>query len=58
MSEEDIQAFDELVPKAAKIHMFTWCVKRQMPLFTLHLHGRECCQCRHFIGNDGICDPL
>lgn len=56
--EECVRSFDRLVVKAALLHPRTWCVARQIPLWTQTLRGQECCPCKHFIGNDGICDPL
>ena len=56
--EEMIRKFDELVPKAAKVHNYTWCVKRKRPMPTAHLKGEECCRCPHFVLNGGTCDPL
>ncbi|GAI21437.1 unnamed protein product [marine sediment metagenome] len=56
--EEGIQQFNRLVAKAALIHPMTWCVKRQWPMWTRSLSGKECCTCEHFVANGGICDPL
>lgn len=56
--EESIRQFDELVPRAAELHALTWCVSRQIPISTQSLRGEECCLCRHFVVNGGICDPL
>ncbi len=56
--EISIAWFDLLVTTAAHHHFQTWCVKRQVPVLTRNLRGRECCPCRHYIGNGGVCDPL
>lgn len=57
-TEEAIRDFDRLVPKAAELHGMTWCVKRSWAIWTQSLRGRECLRCNHYVGNDGICDPL
>ena len=57
-TEEEIQAFDRLVPRAAELHTYTLCVRSGLTVFTWSLKGQECLRCRHFVGNDGICDPL
>jgi hypothetical protein len=59
MSKEDgIRKFNELVPKAAKVHPETWCFKRFRLIPTGTLKGEECYNCKSFILNGGICDPL
>lgn len=56
--EETFRQFDDLVVKVAELHTFAWCVERQAPVLTRSLQGRECCLCRHFVVNGGVCDPL
>jgi len=62
MSFEDLERcarwFTRLVPKAAEIHPWTWCVRDQRARLTMGLEGEECCYCPHYIENGGICDPL
>jgi len=53
-----IREFNSLVPKAAKLHQFTFCVKRGMPVLTDRLRGEECVKCKDFVQNGGVCDPL
>jgi len=53
-----IREFNSLVPQAAKLHPFTFCVKLGMPVLTERLRGEECVRCKHFILNGGVCDPL
>ena len=57
-TEERIQEFDRLVPRAAELHTYTWCIESRWPIFTKSLKGQKCLRCRHFAGNGGICDPL
>jgi hypothetical protein len=56
--EEQIQKFDEFVPKVAKVHPQTWCFKKVQLVLTVTLKGEECVNCQHFVLNGGICDPL
>ena len=57
-TEKAIRAFDGLVPKAAELHTYTWCIESRWPIFTRSLKGRKCLRCRHLVDNGGICDPL
>jgi len=52
------EEFYELVPKAAKIHVSTWCVKRQCVMPTLAILKARCWECQEFVLNKGVCDPL
>lgn len=56
--EDSIKRFNELVPKAAKVHQYTLCFQRQTMIPTESLKGEECVECSYFILNGGICDPL
>jgi len=56
--EEKIRKFNELVPKAARVHAYTWCVRRQCAIPTISLKGEECVRCKEFVLNGGVCDPL
>jgi len=53
-----IREFDSLVPQAARLHPFTFCVRRNMPVLTERLRGEECVRCKDFVLNGGVCDPL
>ena len=53
-----IQWFEDMAMKAATLHPWTWCVKRQVSVPTAALSGEECLSCEEFMGNGGICDPL
>ena len=57
-TEEELDVFDELVPRAAELHELTWCVKRQWTRFTAGLRARECVRCPEFVLRGGVCDPL
>lgn len=57
-TEEEIDTFDQLVPRAAEHRTFTWCNKRQEPIFTEDLRGEECLRCEYDLDQGGICDPL
>ena len=56
--QEDLDQFDQLVPRAAQLHELTWCVKRQWTRFTDGLRAEECMYCPHFVLRGGVCDPL
>lgn len=57
-TEEEITAFDRLAQKAATLHIFAWCVKRQWQRYTAGLQGRECLNCEAFVMNGGVCDSI
>jgi len=52
------ESFLRLVPKAAKMHSRTWCVKRHAAIPTLALPAARCWECPEFVLNKGVCDPL
>lgn len=56
--EENIKWFNSMIPKAAKLHHLTYCVKKRKVIETRKLKGEECVRCREFVLNGGICDPL
>ena len=56
--DEQIEWFNRLVPKAAKVHSHTWCGRRKQLIPTEDLKGEECCKCTLFVLNGGWCDPL
>lgn len=59
MSKQTLEEwFREMVPKAAKLHALTWCVKRSALIPTITLTYAECWECSEFVLNKGICDPL
>jgi len=53
-----VKWFRELSLKAAKLHTFAWCVKRQAVVMVRNLDADECVACKAFVLNDGMCDPL
>jgi len=53
-----IREFNSHVPKASRLHPFTFCVKRNIPVLTERLRGEECVKCEYFVQNGGVCDPL
>jgi len=57
-TEEENTAFDRLARKAATLHVYAWCVKRQWHRYTAGLKGRECLRCEDFVVNGGVCDPI
>lgn len=50
--------FNELIPKAAKLHTKTFCMKKGEVKKTEELTGEECLNCKMFVANGGLCDPL
>jgi hypothetical protein len=56
--EEEIQKFNKLIPKAAQVHEYTFCVVKNLKIKTLELKGEICVKCKEFILRGGICDPL
>lgn len=52
------EEFDKLVIMAYEMHNFTYCIKKRDAIFTYELKGKECLNCKEFILNKGICDPL
>jgi len=55
---DEIRMFEELIPKAAKLHTYTWCVKKQATVLTILLDAEECVRCSEFVLRGGICAPL
>ena len=56
--KEDIDKFNEWVPRAAKLHTETFCMKKGEVKKTVELTGEECVNCKEFVVNGGDCDPL
>jgi len=56
--KENIEWFNKMVPRAAKLHPFTYCVKERKVVETRKLKGEDCVRCKEFVLNGGVCDPL
>jgi len=54
----DVKEFLVLKENAKLTHPFTFCVAKQVDVPTDMLIPEECLNCKHFILNGGICDPL
>ena len=56
--EEEIKKFKELIPKAVKVHPWTYCLKKGRMIRTIDLDAEECVNCPEFVLRGGVCDPL
>lgn len=50
--------FKKLKEKAVLMRHYTFCIKQQNAIQTIHLNPNECINCEHFVTNYGDCDPL
>lgn len=53
-----VEQFKKLREMSVKLHMHTYCIKKQDVIFTRNLKPIECINCKEYILNKGICDPL
>jgi len=53
-----VEEFKKLKEMAVKLHMHTYCIKKQNIIFTHQLKPIECINCKEYILKLGICDPL
>lgn len=54
----NLEEFRKLKELAIRVHPHTWCIIKQVSKFTRDLNAMECVDCKEYILNKGICDPL
>ena len=57
-SEAAKKEFVDMLPKAARMHALSWCMKYQCVVVTGDLWALRCWDCPMFVMNEGACDPL